>query len=491
MASHDTEQSATDKAEQHTQKEILRKLAELGGGMHKDDAIAFGGDKIQIPKTMTIRRAIKFMTQVEREMETETTFTRTFNYRPWDGAYCMWNVFKRTFGAVSHTGTMGFFGPNPPQMLTIPSGPNSQTQVPWGQFGLPILEGASFETDQMGHPELGPLFQLSCYSPKKWADQIEGIFNLVEEELKTNSMYRGKAFDGQTMPEFIDLSGVDPSQVVYSKEVMTQLEVNVWAQLRHTDEFVREGIPLKRAVLVHGPYGTGKTLAAILTGQEATANGWTFIKGRPGRDHLGYVMQTARLYQPAVVFYEDVDQIADGEVTDTQGISQLLDVFDGIEAKDTRILCVLTSNHADRIHKGMARPGRLDAMIEIDELDLAGVTTLVKVRLGERLAADIDWAAVFAAAEGYKPAFVTEFSDRAIRYALDRVLRDGGNASQVQLTTDDLVESARGLRPQYELMVGAKDRHEKPVLDDALGTLVTKVVRDNLNERVLVEANDN
>ena len=131
--------------------------------------------------------------------------------------------------------------------------------------------------------------------------------------------------------------------------------------------------------------GTGKTLAAILTGQEAVANGWTFIKGRPGRDDLSFVMQTAKLYQPAVVFYEDVDKIADSEVTSDSGISRLLDDFDGIDAKSTRILCVLTTNHPERIHKGMARPGRLDAMIEIDELDVDGTAKLVQCRVSERL----------------------------------------------------------------------------------------------------------
>lgn len=483
--------STVEKTEKKTQKDILRQLAILGGKMRDDDDITFKGDKLIVPASMTLGSLEKFIVRKRRELETHTDFSRTFSYRPWDGAYCMYKAFKRTFGAVSHQGTPGsfFFPGDPPRMISVPNGVDSNEQVPWGNFGLPGLDDTLFQTEQTEHPEMGPLFMMVASGPKKYAAEIEGVFELVENELKTNSMYRGKAFDGQAMPEFIDLSVVDRQAVVYSKEVLRSLEVNVWSQLRHTAEFEARGIPLKRAVLLHGPYGTGKTLAALLTGQEATRNGWTFIQGRPGRDNLSFVMQTARLYQPAVVFYEDVDQLADGAVVDESGITRLLDDFDGIGAKGTKLLCVLTTNHPKRLHAGMARPGRLDAMIEINELDLDGVTALVKCRVGDDLAQSIDWEAVYAAATGYKPAFVTEFADRTIRYALDRVLREGGDTTGIKLTTEDLVSSASDMRPQYDLMSGAKDRHHKPELEVALSHTIERTLQSTLDERVLAETN--
>lgn len=477
------------RAEKKAEKEILQRLAELGGKMHDDDDVVYSGTKLVIPESMTLRRAIDFLEQKQEEMEAETDFVTVFNYRPWDGAYCMWNALKRVFGVVAQKPTMGFFGPNPPRMITIPTGVNTKEQVPWGAFQLPSLPDVTFSTFQNDHDELGPLFGITASGPKKWAAQIQGIFKVVEQELETNSMYRGKAFDGQTMPEFVDLSGVDPEQVVYSAEVMRQLEANIWAQLRHTEQFEAEGLPLKRAVLVHGPYGTGKTLAAVLTGQEATNNGWTFIKGRPGRDNLSFVMQTARLYQPAVVFYEDVDQIADGSVADESDISRLLDDFDGIDAKGTRILCVLTTNHVDRIHKGMARPGRLDAMIEINNLDIDGLRKLVTAHVGARLADEIDWEAIMAEARDYAPAFVTEFAHRSVRYAM---ARNNGETKGLELVTEDLVAAARDLRPQFELMTDAKDRHEQPQIDTALRTAIVDVLREHVHEDWFAEtANGN
>lgn len=483
------EQDDRENAKQNMRyAQILSNLAELGGKVFHDDDILFQGDKLIIPKNMTLSQAKMFLERKEAELEKVTEFRKVFNYRPYDGAWATWNFMKNTFGVVGHKDRLikSMFGTKvaPPEMITIPTGVNSSEQIPWGRFELPFMPGALFETDSARHSEKGMLFSMTVTAPKKYRFEIEGIFRGIENELQINSLYRGKAFDGQMNPEFIDLSSVNRSQVVYSHEVMAQLEANVWAQLRHTKEFERLGIPLKRAVLIHGPFGTGKTLSALLTGQEAVKEGWTFIKARPGKDDIFTVMQTARLYEPCVVFYEDVDQIADADENDRVGISQLLDVFDGIEAKGTKILCVLTTNYPEKIHKGMARPGRLDAMIEINELDRDGVEKLVRTRLrGEILAKGIDWDAVFEAASEYKPAFVTEFADRTMRYVIAR----HGTVNGHQVTTEDLVDSARGLRPQFDKMIGAKETGDSQPMDELLKRKAVEAVRENVAPDFLVE----
>ena len=466
--------------------QILETLADLGGKVFHDEEITFEGDKLIIPKNMSLSHAKRFIELKEAELEKPTDFSHTFNYRPFDGAWCTWNFMKRTFGVVGHKDRLikSMFGTQtaPPAMIDIPIGVGETEQIPWGRVELPFLPGVVFEFDTFYHEDKGPLFWMHVQGPKKYRFEIEGIFRGVEEELKQNSLYRGKAFDGQENPEFIDLSSVDPKRVVYSKEVMAQLQANVWAQLRHTEQFEKLGIPLKRAVLIHGPFGTGKTLSALLTGQEAAKAGWTFIKARPGRDNIFTVMQTAKLYEPCVVFYEDVDQIADADTQDRAGVAQLLDVFDGIEAKGTRILCVLTTNYPEKIHKGMARPGRLDAMIEISELDQDGVEALVRTRLDDEiLDEEIDWGAVYEAAVEYKPAFVTEFADRTMRY----LIAEYGDTDGRRVGTQELVDAARGLRPQYEKMVGAKELGDRSPIEARLQELTEKTIRDSISTKFL------
>jgi ATP-dependent 26S proteasome regulatory subunit len=267
------------------------------------------------------------------------------------------------------------------------------------------------------------------------------------------------------------------------------LEASVWAQLRYTEEMERRGVPLKRSVLIHGPFGTGKTLAAGITGQIATHHGWTYIKARPGRDNFLSVLQTARLYQPAVVFCEDVDTISDPSENEAT-ITRLLDDFDGIDAKNTRILCVLTTNHPERIHKGMLRPGRLDAVVKIDALDHDGIEAMIKACVDDDLLdSNIDWQVVGDAMEHFKPAFVREAADRAVRYS---VVRGGGTASTV-LNTDDLKNAANGLRPQLDMMEGASDTAKRDTMQEALLRAVdplivertTEAVRGNVREDLL------
>lgn len=462
------------------EKSILKQLAELGGEAFKEDDVIFEGQKLVIPTNMNLKQAVKFLERKIEQEEEYTNFSRVFKYRPWDGGYCTYQALKKAFGAVSHnTQTIqGFFGPQqvPPQLITINTSADTQEQVPWGEFGIPMLPGASITLDQVKDPELGPLFHVSVSAPRKWRAHVEGLFKIIQEELETNSIYRGKAFDGKPMPDFVDLSGVDPNKVVYSEEVIVQLEASVWSLVRYSDEHRNLGIPLKRAVLIEGPYGTGKTLAAFLTAQEAVDNGWTFLYARPAKDDLTFVMQTARLYQPSVVFFEDMDVIASPEAGGEDGISHMLDLFDGITAKGTEIMAILTTNHKERIHKGMVRPGRLDAVIHIGALDHPGVEALVKASVPENMIAEgNDWEKVAVAMEGFMPAFVKEAADRALRYSLSRAK---GKHDEISLNTDDFVHAAHGLRPQLELMEGAKDTFEADRLGKTVENIVNETVED-------------
>lgn len=452
---------------------ILDTLAELAGKRTGTDQIVKEGTRYVLPAVTSLAEDAEFIERYIEAQEKTTDFVRLFRYRPWDGAHAFQSALMKTWGTagIGHT-SVSFFGGSRPTMITIDVGANNERiQVPWGQVEFPPLK-AMFELGAGMDRDLGLLFQLTVTAPKKFAAQVEGLFMLIEEELRTNSIYKGKAFTGGDEPMFLDPYSVDRRKVVYSEEVLAQLDANVWSLMRHTAATRTMGLPLKRSVLLAGPYGTGKSLAAMLTAQEAVEAGWTFIQCRPGRDDLDRTLQTARLYQPAVVFYEDVDTLAMQGNPDQ--ISKLLDMFDGIQAKGTELAMVLTTNHVDKIHKGMLRPGRLDAVIEIGALDHDGFIRLVKATVPTNLLGDdIDFNAIADSMEGFLPAFVKEAIDRSMRYALSRT---GGHA--LSLATDDFVHAAKGLRPQLDLMHGAKEG----VTPDDLTTSMKKVVKTVITE---------
>ena len=454
-----------------TRKELLSKLEELGGKLTAEEDIVFQGTKLILPEKMTLHEAWRFLKEREMAEEQTYSFSRTFMYRPWDGAHATMQAFRRAFGVMGQKAIQTMFGENPPRLVTIDIGPGETIQVPWGAITVPHLPGVTFYTDSTTDPEFGKVFFMHGEGPRKYRHHVEGIFRLIEEELKTNSIYKGKAFDGQKMPKFLDLNGVDPEQVVYSDDTTLHLEANVWSLMRFTKKLVDLGVPMKRAVLLEGPYGTGKTLAAFLTAQVAVANGWTSLMCRPGRDDFFEVMATARMYQPAVVFFEDVDTVADAA---NDHVSQLLDIFDGIQAKGTQIICVLTTNHVEKIHKGMLRPGRLDALVHVGALDARGIQRLTEVSIPAHLRSeDMDWALVAKSMDGFMPAFVREADNRTILYSVAR-----NKGELVKLETDDFVAAADGLRPQLELMDEAADNVPKDTVSEALSKVVQTTVYD-------------
>lgn len=469
-----SEEKAVTKTEnQRMQEEILSKLSELGSLRVQDDAIIFEGSRIVLPATMAgrIGDAIDYLTDFQRSQEEEYEYGREFKFRPWDGAAAFDRAMKRLFGSAGiGQRTRTFFGSYPPQYITIECGPKETMQIPWGRVSFAPLS-ATFNLGMTENAEYGGVFYLSVEAPKKYRAHIEAFFQVVEEELRTGSIYRGRAITAADTPAFINTATVDRSKVIYSDEVMRQLDANVWSAIKYAGTMRDVGLPIKRQVLLYGPYGTGKTLAGMLTAQTAQEHGFTYIQVRPEDDLYG-ALKTAQLYSPAVVMFEDIDSI---KTTHTEGVAHLLDVLDGITNKGSEVMALFTTNHPDRLHRGMMRPGRLDAVIELSGLDAAGTRRLVEATVpAPLLAADLDWDAVGEAFLGLLPAFAKEAVDRAQRYAIAR----SGGVPQV-IATADLVDAAAGIRGQVRMMDDAPLATDKDTLGGVLAATVGGVLREH------------
>jgi len=436
--------------------------------VHDDDVKL--GDCFTIPSNMTYEKAIAILKRKHEEQETVSNFAHEFRAKPYDGANAMMQVIKDKYGISFGKTEFGFFSMNPPQMVTVKVSHKDTIQVPWGTIQIPSLEAAELKTYKIDNEDLGPIFAINATIKNKYKKQIQELFSEIEKYLLTGSIYRGKAIVGHDNPDFLNLEDFDSNQVVYSEDAQSVLETTVWAPIRMTELFRKENIPRKRAVLLYGPYGTGKTLAGQLTAEIAVANGWTFIAARPGRDNLEDTMRIARLYLPAVVFFEDVDGTAKPGEGDE--VSEMLDVFDGITAKGGELMVLMTTNHVEKIHKAMLRPGRLDALIEIGALDRVGVEKLIKAAINPgKLDVDTNYDRVFTAMDGFFPAFIKEAVNRASSVAISRA-----KSSDYQIGTEDLRIAAISLKPQLEQMEAAFEKPTRSELSTAMGNVVEGVV---------------
>lgn len=465
--------------DQQLRDAISDMLAKLGGLTVQDDSLRFEGEAFILPAQYEgrVRSAIDFLVNYEKQQEQPHVIRRTMKYRPYDGAHAFMQTMKMITGTTGFGVTkMTFFGPKHPEFIDIQTDYHTSTQVPWGDVSFPSYQ-AEFNVGYT-HDDSGVVFHLSCTAPRKWRKHIEAIYGLVEKHLAEKSIYRGKAIDGAEHPNFLNLDTVDPEKVIYSAEVLEQLAANVWVPVQYADTVRALGDPLKRAVLFAGPYGTGKSLGAMLTGQKAVANGWTFLMCRPGKDDPATVLKTAELYAPAVVVIEDVDAYTNGG--SQVDISKMLDMLDGVTNKGTEIIALFTTNHLDQIQKGALRPGRIDAVIEIKDLDTEAFRKLVQITVGvDRLAEDIDWDAVATAFNGFLPAFVVEAARRSQRYSM---ARNEGRPGVME--TNDLVAAADSLRPQLERMEGAREGANRVTFEDQFRGIVENVIGRTTNESI-------
>jgi transitional endoplasmic reticulum ATPase len=445
---------------------LLDALQQLGGNRMQDDALVYEGDKFVIPEHYEgkpMMRVIEFLDDYEEQRSQRFNVDRRFDYHPYDVANAFEQVLKMVFGTAGFGKVIkSFFGDIKPEYRVVRTGPDTTVQVPWNKFNLPIIEADLYIGSQNNRDDL-PVGFIRTEVPRRNRGIIEGLYKAIEEHLRQSSLFRGRAFDANWMdPEFIDLTTVDPNKVVFNSDTERQIEANIWSVIRNAKRIVSLGMPLKRAVLLEGPYGTGKTLTGVLTAQVATANGWTFIHVKPRQD-INQALQSARLLAPAVVFFEDLDIIAQPGEDDV--VSQLLDTFDGISSKSNPVVAVLTTNHVQRLHKGMLRPGRLDSVIHVGEHDHDARIKLVQTLAPEgSLDANIEWDRVSESMEGYLPAFIREAVDRAIRYAVSRTTSN----AELAINTEDLVDAAKGLRPQLDLMTGAAEKVERDKMADLL-----------------------
>jgi transitional endoplasmic reticulum ATPase len=455
--------------------------------MTNEDDIRFEGRSFVFPEQYAgdldgLERDVSRYVRVQKEM---VIVDRVFDYRPYDGAHAVWNCLKMHFGYAQSKARQGMFGPEPPHEITVPigyvNGKLGTQTVPWGDMMLPGLRGATLTitSQRTGN---GDLLYLSTQCRKIEKPVIDGFYRVVEDYLREHSIYRGHAINGGM--EFFDTDLINPELFVYTDDVWAQVETNILSPLKDTEELRRHGMSLKRVVLLEGPYGSGKSGLGRTAAKIAVANGKTAITARPGVDDPFAVLQTARLYQPALIFIEDVDTFSSSQ--DPMYVTKLLDTFDGFDNKDIEMTLVLTTNHADRIHKGMLRPGRLDAVIHIGEMDRGGVEKLCRLVIGDKLEDGTDFDAVFAATTDFMPAYVKEAIERAIRYTIARTGMAGN------INTADLVAACKSLRAQHGMQEAAVDSHEKlPALDAVMRNIIADISGNSIDYDTIVDATAN
>ena len=439
------------------------------------------GQKILLPKGMSTTRAIKELEDLLRYESTKVQVCEKIEGFIFDAAYALSKAIERLYGWSNAKPTPGFFGDTPPRMVSLKIGVNKTVQVPWGSFELPGIHG-TFQTQGVQEKRSEPaVFMLSADVRQGDKQKVKALANEARKILKEESVYKGKAirlsFDSQQnaeQPEFLDLNGINEKQLVFSEEVKAAIETSLFTPIDHADKCRASGIPLKRGILLSGPYGTGKTMAAYVSAKKAIDAKMTFIYCEKA-DDFGRVVKFAHDYQPCVIFCEDIDRVTAGERS--VSLDDILNTIDGIESKHTEIVTVLTTNHVERINPAMLRPGRLDAVINVLPPDKAAVIELLKLYGGSMLEPGTDLEAAAELLKGTIPAVIRECVERAKLAAIRRAPEGQGLTIDAQA----MLDAAMSLKNQRELLNAKK---ENTPFDYRFGRIMGQLVQEESRKAV-------
>lgn len=445
------------------------------------------GEKLTLPETMGYDDAIDLL-QRRKEFENQKTeFSETYDVFPLDGAHALDAVLIAKLGWAPAVATPGWFGDEPPQMLSVEVKPGVFKSVAWGRFKLPNITGYIQTGVSMKNNRAS--FTLHASVLRRDEPVVRGLFNALRDYLVTGSIYKGQAIklrfldeDGDVLkmpePKFIDTSKIDPDSLIYSKHVMDQVNTNLFTPILRVHDCIANGIKVKRGVLLAGTYGTGKTMAATVASKHAVDTGVTYLY-IPRAAELPHAIEFAKQYQsPAcVIFVEDIDRALDGKRD--VAMDDILNLIDGIDTKHSNIIVVLTTNAVDNIDPAMLRAGRLDSVIEVTPPDAEAVQRLIRAYAAGTVSADEDLSEVGEVLEGAIPATIAEVVNRA---KLAQLAQQAPGTKVTHLTGAALAVAARSMAGHLDLLERRiKACEAQPAsLEDKLHELVATTVADVL-----------
>ena len=488
----------------------LKKLADAAGSAPKlDSDFKHVGvqtnnlSQITVPEGMSIEQAILCLERLKKEEETIVAVREEIDAYPLDGAHALAVTLKRIYGWATLIPEKTWFGPQPPQMISVDIGPNQREQVPWGLMKVPGVTGEI--RTEYAIKDGRPIFVLGGKVVRKHERVIASLANEVRKTLKEKSIYKNKAIEinyrdenGERTeftigraPKFIDLSRTNEAELIFPDETQQLIDTNLFVLVEKSEVVRDAGVPLKRGVMLEGPYGTGKTLTANVLAQKCMRNNWTFIYLEDVRD-LDMALHFARQYEPAVVFAEDLDRAVGEERTDDA--NRILNTLDGVATKTNEVIVVLTSNEVTKIHKAMIRPGRIDAVIPIRTPDKSAIIRLVRLYGRDTTgnpfidATDAELEEAITPLLGNNAAVIREAVEKA---KLGACLHNKCGKS-LKILAGDIKAASMSMRAHLELLKEspvAESKSSGQVFAEDIADLVVTGVNKRKNKRVPVGAN--
>lgn len=266
---------------------------------------------------------------------------------------------------------------------------------------------------------------------------------------------------------YSDIGGLD--------KVVLALREAIELPLKHPEVLKHLGISPQRGCILCGPPGCGKTLLARAVATESRA---TFIPVSgpelvtkwygESEERLREVFQKAQEKQPAIIFFDEIDAIAQSRSAseslrlDSKFTTQLLTLMDGIY--DMGMVFVLAAtNRIDLLDPALIRPGRFDQVITIPKPDIEACKSILAIHAAKLpLAADVDFSGLAAQLKGFTGAeialLVREAAMNAFRkaFSLESLLQQKKSLSSrevkgINVAMQDFIKALETVKHRSQL----------------------------------------
>lgn len=377
--------------------------------------------------------------------EAKVNYVHRFDYHPHDFAVAFTEVVAKKYGPDALRGAK----PGPlarrgnVQYLSVPVGHKMERKVVSGPVEISGIKGVITTQGNV----------LGAVVRKSDQGKVEELAADIKKYLETRSIYRAKGITVSAAPEgfdidFLEFSGIDRNELVFSPRVWQELEDNVWTLVREREEWRKKGMKIQRKVLFAGKHGVGKTVAALVTGKMGIPLGWTYVQVEPSLQPsaiIEAILDYSSNYEPVILNIEDFDR--EQREGHDHALSHLMSSIDGALSKSRELFILFTTNFPNKLASGMNRPGRIDAFINFDDFGPDETIALLGKNIpAEYLSDTINWSAVTDACTGYSASFVREIGVRAT-FQAHNAAKEGGTP---RVTEDMLIAIAADLKRQHE-----------------------------------------
>ena len=239
---------------------------------------------------------------------------------------------------------------------------------------------------------------------------------------------------GGSGPELAETPETKFTDVIGAEEAKGQL-LQIKQFLLDPAAYTAVGAQPPRGVLLEGPPGTGKTLLARAlageTGVSFIAVDGSYFSSMfygQGIKRVQGLFEAARKAAPCILFIDEIDGIGQrssgktmsaGNSEENRIINKMLVEMDGF-AKDSGVIVVGATNHAENLDPAMLRPGRFDRVVQV-QLPTVLEREAVYAFYLSKITADplIDTARLARSSVGMSPADIQSVVNKAATLAAD------------------------------------------------------------------------